>query len=109
MQFRPFILAVAAVAAGLSTFTAVGPAIAAENGVLVAYEDLNLGSAAGRAALDARIERAASRVCGTAFINELDIAAGVDACRDDTIAAARRQLRAGGERYTALRVVRAAN
>ena len=110
MQIRPFILAVAAAAAGLSTFTAISPALAAESGVLVQYEDLNLASAAGRAALEARLDRAASQVCGTAFINELDIAAGVNACREDSIAVAREQLRAvAGERTASLRVVRAAN
>ncbi|HEX9932138.1 MAG TPA: UrcA family protein [Allosphingosinicella sp.] len=110
MQFRPFILAVAAAAAGLATFTAVSPAIAADGSVVVAYEELNLNSAAGRAVLDRRIERAARQVCGTAFINELDIAAGVNACLAETIAAARRQLgEATGEHHAALRVVRAAN
>ena len=114
MQFRPFILAAAVVAAGLSTFTAVSPAFASGSGVAVAYQDLNLNSAAGRATLDARIERAARLVCGTAFINELDIAAGVNACREDVIASARAQRDAilGGEGYAELRVnrsVRAAN
>jgi len=111
MSPRPFLFAVAAVAVALgATAATVSPAIAAESGVLVQYEDLNLDSAAGRAVLEARIDRAASRVCGTAFINELDIAAGVNACREDTIAAAREQLRsASGERHAALRVVRAAN
>lgn len=114
MQFRPFILAAAVVAAGLSTLTAVSPAFASGSGVSIAYDDLNLGSAAGRAALDARIERAARLVCGTAFINELDIASGVDACREDVIAAARAQRDAilAGDRYAELRVdrsVRAAN
>ena len=110
MQFRPFILAVAALAAGLSTFTAVGSAVAAESGIAVHYEDLNLRSAAGRATLDSRIERAARMLCGTANIYELDIAAGIDACRAETIAAARAQVGAGaGEDYAALRVVRAVN
>lgn len=111
MQFRPLILAVAGLAAGLSTFTAVHPAIAAEAGVTVSYEDLNLGSAAGRAVLDARIERAARQICGTAFINELDFAAGVEACRRDVVAGARQQREAavGGRSYASLRVVRAAN
>jgi UrcA family protein len=110
MQFRPFMLAVAAAAAGLATFSAVSPAIASEAGVRVAYADLNLESAAGRAVLERRLDRAARSVCGTALHIELHIAAGVEACRADTIAAARQQLgAAAGEQYAALRVVRAAN
>lgn len=115
MQFRPFILAAAVVAAGLSTVTAISPALAAEaGGVTVATSDLNLASPAGRATLDARIERAARSVCGTAFINELDYAANVAACRADVISAARAQRDAliGGDTYAELRVarsVRAAN
>ena len=111
MSPRPFLFAVAAVAVALGTTAAtVSPAYATESGVLVSYEDLNLNSAAGRAALEARINRAATRVCGTANILELDIAAGVNACREDAIAAAREQLRsASGERHAALSVVRAAN
>lgn len=105
---RRFLFAVAAVAVALGTTAAtVDPAFAAESGILVQYEDLNLGSAAGRAVLDARIERAASRLCGTAYFTELDIAAGVDSCRESTVAAAREQLRGGS--YAALRMVRAAN
>ena len=111
MSPRPFLFAVAAVAVALGTTAAtVSPVYAAESGVVVQYDDLNLGSAAGRAVLEARIDRAASRVCGTYNILELDIAAGVNACREDAIAAARAQLRStSGERHAALRVVRAAN
>lgn len=110
MSPRPFLFAVAAlaVAAGATTAT-VSPAYAAANEVVVQHEDLNLASAAGRAALDRRISRAASIVCGTALNIELDIAAGVEACREATIAVARQQLRAASEDYAALRVVRAAN
>ena len=108
MKMRPFILAVAVTAAGLSTFTAVGPAVAAEAGVVISYDDLNLGSAAGRAVLDRRIERAATRICGFALPVELDLAAEVNSCREGTIAAARSQLRAG-EQTASVRVVRAAN
>ena len=110
MKPRQFLFAVAAAAVALGTTTATTqPAFAADSGVLVSYEDLNLNSAAGRAVLEARIDRAARLVCGTAYINELDIAAGVDACRADTIAAARQQLeQQSGQRYAAVRIVRAA-
>jgi len=109
MSPRPFLFAVAAAAMALgATTVTVNPAFAATSDeVLVQHEDLNLASAAGRAVLEARIDRAARTVCGTAFINELDIAAGIEACRSDAIAAARRQLR--GDGYAELRAVRAAN
>jgi UrcA family protein len=108
MQFRPFILALAAVAAGLTTFTAVSPALASDGGVVVSYDDLNLRSAAGRATLNARIARAAIMVCGTALNTELDIAAGVNACRADVVASARAQVAAldDGESLAELRVGR---
>ena len=114
MQVRPFILAAAVAAAGLSTFTAIGPAMASESGVSVQHADLNLASAAGRAALDRRIERAARRVCGTALPIELDLAAEVDACRADVLAEAHAQRDAilGGIELAELRVrrsVRSAN
>jgi UrcA family protein len=111
MSPRPFLFAVAAVAVALGTTAAtVSPSFAADRGVLVEHEDLNLASAAGRAVLDARIERAARLVCGTAFINELDIAAGVDACLRDVLGEARRQRDAilGGG-YASLRLARAAS
>ena len=108
MQVRPFILAAAVAAAGLSTLTAVGPAVAGETGVAVQHDDLNLASAAGRAALDRRIDRAARQVCGTALTIELELAAEVDACRSDVIASARAQRDAlvGGREFAELRVAR---
>ena len=114
MKIRPFMLAAALVAAGLTTVAGISPALASDDGVTIEHRDLNLSSEAGRATLDARIERAARLVCGTAFINELDIAAGVAACRADVVATARAQRDAilGGEAYAELRLarsVRAAN
>jgi UrcA family protein len=116
MQIRPFILAAAVVAAGLTTMTAVSPAFAGarDRSVTVATDDLNLASPAGRATLDNRIENAARVVCGTALTTELDYAATVAACRADVLAAAHAQRDAilGGESYAELRVgrsVRAAN
>jgi len=91
MQVRPFILAAAVAAAGLSTLTAVSPALASGAGVSVRHADLNLASAAGRAALDRRIDRAARQVCGTALTVELDLAAEIEACRADVLAEARAQ------------------
>ena len=112
MSPRPFLFAVAAAAAAIgSTAATVSPALAAESGIMVPHQDLNLGTAAGRAALDGRIQRAATRICGSALINELKFAAEVAACRADVVATAQEQRDAliGGQRYAAVRVVRAAN
>lgn len=108
MQFRPLILAAAVAAAGLSTFTAVGPAIASDAGVAVQHDDLNLASASGRATLDRRIDRAARRVCGTALTVELELAGEVNACRADVLASARAQRDAlvGGIEVAEIRVAR---
>jgi UrcA family protein len=108
MQVRPFILAAAVAAAGLSTFTAIGPAMAADAGVAVQHADLNLATAAGRAALDRRIDRAARHVCGTALTVELDLAAEIADCRADVMASARSQRDAivGGLELAELRVAR---
>ncbi|HYJ28964.1 MAG TPA: UrcA family protein [Allosphingosinicella sp.] len=106
MSPRPLLVAVAAVAVALGATTmTVGPAYAASAGVLVRHNELNLASAAGRAVLDARIERAARIVCGTALNIELDIAAEIAACRAATVAAARQQLRAARGDHAVLRVV----
>jgi UrcA family protein len=114
MQVRPFILAAAVAAAGLSTLTAVGPAMASDSGVTVQHADLNLASAAGRAALDRRIDRAARQVCGTALTVELDLAAEINDCRSDVMAQARahRDALVSGIELAELRVsrtVRSAN
>jgi UrcA family protein len=114
MQVRPFILAAAVLAASLSTLTAASPAIARDRGYAVAFSDLNLASAAGRATLDRRVERAARHLCGTPFINELDFNAAISECRNDVVAAARaqRDVLAGGGQLAELRLtrtVRAAN
>lgn len=94
MQVRPFILAAAVVAAGLSTLTAVSPAMASDGSVAVQHDDLNLRSPSGRAALDRRIERAARSVCGTALTIELDLAANIADCRESVLASARQQVEA---------------
>lgn len=91
MSPRPFLFGVAAAAVALgATAATVQPAHAAAI-VAVSYQDLNLASDAGRAALDARIERAASEVCGTAQRGELRIASEVAACRQAALAGAQRQ------------------
>ena len=112
MSPRPFLFAVAAAAAAVGSNAAtVTPAMASESGITVPHQDLNLATEAGLAALDRRIARAAGQVCGTAYIMELKFAADVAACRADVIASAQEQRDAlvGGQRYAAVRVVRAAN
>jgi len=85
------LLLAAAAAAG---FTAA-PAQAAPTGYIVSVSasDLNLASAAGRRALDARIDAAADRLCGYQGVVSLrDMAAARD-CRDTFVKSARSRTR----------------
>ncbi len=93
MSPRPFLFAVAAIAVAVgSTAATVSPAFASPAARSIAYDDLNLASARGRAVLEARIANAARMICGTALTVELDIAAGVNACRADVTSQARQQI-----------------
>lgn len=86
-----FIAALAAVAtAGTVSF----PAYAAEAGKIseVRFSDLNLASADGAAALKARIERAAKKVCTVAGDNRLDGQAKAKACQKVAVAKAMPQV-----------------
>lgn len=72
------------------------------NTVHVDYVDLDLSSARGRAALDARIERALRDVCRTRFSRSVRAAAQMRACLTETrrsIAPQRKAIlaRAGGK------------
>ncbi|HEX8644158.1 MAG TPA: hypothetical protein VF702_09625 [Allosphingosinicella sp.] len=53
MKIRPFMLAAALVAAGLTTLAGISPALASAATVAVEHSDLNLDSASGRAAYSA--------------------------------------------------------
>src|SRR5579864_3168568 len=64
---------------------AAAPA-AEPSAVTVRYADLNLGSAAGSAALYARLESAARAVCGASDIRDLGQFAAVQACQKAAIA-----------------------
>lgn len=59
---------------------------------IVATADLDLGTVAGRKALDTRIARAAIDLCGTASDADLAGANDVRACRDQAVADARKQI-----------------
>lgn len=61
---------------------------------VVAYADLDLASADGRAKLDRRIKRAAAEVCGTASDFDLVGLNDVQSCRTLTADAALTQARA---------------
>lgn len=63
MRIRATILAVAAVGATLATATTPALANSQRLSARVAYSDLNLSAAAGRAELQSRIETAARRLC----------------------------------------------
>ena len=119
MFARPYILAAAALVAGLNIGLAAGaaPAFASSpEGITVSYADLNLASVAGRDILDRRIAGAAEQLCGQARPVELSWAAAVETCRAETIALTQPQRNAAvGLRGTVqvseanLRVNRAAN
>ena len=120
MFVRPSILAAASLVAGLITAgLAAAPAVAqAPAGIAVSYADLNLGSAAGREALDGRIAGAAAQLCGFARPVELGWAAAVATCRAETIALTQPQRNAAiglsgtvrvGQADQIVRVNRAAN
>jgi UrcA family protein len=77
---------------------AASPALAAPPAAqtrIVSYADLNLASAAGRATLDRRLDRAVRAVCGRAAIKDLNAYRQVELCRDESLADARAQLRRG--------------
>ncbi|HEX2763338.1 MAG TPA: UrcA family protein [Allosphingosinicella sp.] len=58
----------------------------------VAYDDLDLGSAAGLNRLNARIRAAADRLCSDPGVKGLEAQLQAAACRDATIAAAAPQV-----------------
>ncbi len=73
----------------LSSAVAVSPAAAQDQAAsIVRTADLNLGTAAGRDALNARIVQAAREVCGSASSTDLEGRNGVRACREQVIAEA---------------------
>jgi UrcA family protein len=52
--------------------------------VTVPYGDLNLGTPAGIAALDRRLDRAVERVCGDSTVRDLAAHKRIEQCRTDT-------------------------
>jgi len=113
MRVRNAFLALAATVAGFAT-TGVGisPAFARDtNVVTVGYGDLNLASAAGRRALDNRIDAAIDLVCSDGDSAELRAHALQRACRVEATAAAlpQRDAAIGGQRTGIVRVSAAAN
>ena len=87
-----------ALASALITTAAIkaAPALAETPAVetnvsLVRTADLDLGSDAGRRQLDLRLARAAREVCGTASEFDLRGRNAVRECRDEVLAAARKQ------------------
>jgi len=72
-----------AIAFALAALTAT-PAFAGSNTVKVPYGDLNLGTPAGVAALDRRLDRAVERVCGDAPLRNLAAQRRIEQCRTQT-------------------------
>ena len=95
LRFRSAALAVAATAATL--FVAAAPAIAQERDVRTAdvrYDDLDLASAGGQKALQARIKRAARQVCARSGDIGLRDFQAYQSCRDAALEAAMPQVAA---------------
>jgi len=113
MRVRNTILAAAAIAASFVQLgAAAAPAFAQPtDAVEIVYQDLNLGHAAGRAALDRRISAAARQVCGTFLNIELKWDQMSRACQQEVIASVqpRRDALAGAPLYAQARASRAAN
>lgn len=82
----------AAVLTALTACVAIVPGMAhagtAPAAVAVRYTDLNLGTDAGNAALYARLESAARRVCAPSDIRDLGQMAAAGACEHQAIARA---------------------
>jgi UrcA family protein len=90
---RPFLLCATGLAGIVSLGAAVSPALAKPSDVVVtaqrdevptatvAYRDLNLASASGRKALQARVNRAVRTLCPTDGIMALSLEAAAKDCR----------------------------
>ena len=97
---RTLLACLAATAAHASAHSAVAAANP-DTAVRVSYADLDLGRAAGRAELDARLKAAAAEVCGTPDIRELGQVARASACTERALAGAHAQLAARAAAATA--------
>jgi UrcA family protein len=89
-----FALATAAILAAAVNVGAPASARAfrTANTASISHGDLNLASAAGIARLDARVRRAAERLCIDPGVRPLHFAAQARVCVDEAVAAARPQL-----------------
>lgn len=81
----------AAIAAGMLTF-ATAPAFAAERSVEVRFADLDLTTENGASALQQRVKRAVTRVCGRADVRDLVEMQDVKRCRSDASARSARDI-----------------
>jgi UrcA family protein len=100
MSIRHILAAAAAGVAGFTTtLIAMPPAHAMEtaSSVRVSYDDLNLRNAAGRAALERRIEIAARAVCGSAAERDVKHLQRTRTCQEEAKSSARQQLARSGQ------------
>ena len=88
---KTFTLAAALIAAGLAAAPAWAQAGAQPPRIVVSHADLDLATAAGRAALDLRLLHAARAACGTPSSADPLGRAGHDRCVAETRAAAAAQ------------------
>ena len=73
-----------AIAFALAALTATPAFAGAVHTEKVPYGDLNLGTPAGIAALDRRLDRAVERVCGDAPLRNFAAQRQIEKCRADT-------------------------
>jgi UrcA family protein len=96
------LLPIAALAAAFAAAPALAQSQSATATAIVRTAGLDLGTAAGRRALDRRIGNAVREACGTASDADLHGRNAVQACRAETRAAAQAQrsaLRQTGDRF----------
>jgi len=84
-------LAIKALAAASFSLLAVAPA-AAQEARVINYSDLNIASAAGAEALNARIETGIKAVCGRPEVRDVNSVAAWNECRDAAMSSALEQL-----------------
>ena len=93
LLFVASLISSATLLAGAAAPTVAAPLEAKSR--IVSYADLDLGSAAGRDRLEARIDRAVRAVCGRASVKDLNALDQVLSCRAEALEDANAQLRRG--------------
>ena len=86
-------IAAAALAAGTVAIATPAVAAQAQDGITIAYGDLDLSTDAGKARLDRRVRQAARSFCGDVPLQNIGQRTAVLACHSEVAAAAEEDLR----------------